>query len=796
MTFRILSIAWLLIPVLVQAQTESDPRLDPARAERGYVGAAICGECHQKELALWQGSHHDLAMQEASPETVLGDFDGAELLAHGIRSRFFRRDGRFMVHTDGPDGELRDYAVRYTFGWYPLQQYLIELPGGRVQSLGLAWDSRSEALGGQRWFHLYPDASMDHRHPLHWTARDQIWNYQCADCHSTDLQKRYDPARDVYDTRYAEINVACEACHGPGLNHVAWARAQTTTRAPAAAATVDTLAGDPVTDAAGRGLLVDLKDRDGGTWQLDPQTARPVRSVARTSQPELQVCAPCHSRRGRIWQDLVPGDPLHQGFRLSLLEPDLYFPDGQIKDEVFVYGSFIQSPMYRQGVVCGDCHEPHSLKLRAEGNAVCARCHPATRYDATEHHHHQPGSPGAACGACHMAQRAYMVVDERADHSMRVPRPDLTLKTGAPNACNGCHQDQDAAWAAAAVELWYPDSDRRGPHFGEALHAADTQSPDAAARLLALAGDPAQPPIARASALARLHDQPQELAGAGALMTVRRLLADPDALVRAQAVRLLQYMDLQARVELAWPPLSDPARTVRLEAARVLAPVLRQGIGAKVLEQMGAALEEAMAAERVNADRPEAHLNLGLLAAAAGEAAAAEEAYRTALGLDARFTPARANLADLYRALGRESEAEAELEAGLAADPQSADLHFALGLAQVRGRRLQTAIESLRRAAVLAPGNSRYAYVYAVALDGAGRTAEALPVLASARERDPANRDLLVALIQYHAKLGQHDAAARWFEALAAAAPEDPAIEQLRALVEQSGSVTAPADDG
>jgi tetratricopeptide (TPR) repeat protein len=393
-----------------------------------------------------------------------------------------------------------------------------------------------------------------------------------------------------------------------------------------------------------------------------------------------------------------------------------------------------------------------------------------------------------------MAQRTYMVVDERADHSMRVPRPDLTLKIGSSNACNGCHQDQDAAWAAAAVELWYPDSARRGPHYGEVLRAADTRSPGAAARLLALARDPAQPPIARASALARLHDGRHDLTGAGALMTVRRLLADSDALVRAQAVRLLDLSDLQTRVELAWPLLSDPARTVRLEAARVLAPVLRQGIGGKLLDQMTAALQEAVAAEMVNADRPEAHLNLGLLAAAAGEAPAAEEAYRTALGLDARFTPARANLADLYRALGRESEAEAELEAGLAADPQSADLHFALGLAQVRGRRLQPAVESLERAAELAPENSRYAYVYAVALDGAGRTEEALPVLASARGRDPANRDLLVTLIQYNAKLGKRDAAARWLEELAAAAPEDPAVEQLRALVDQSGQVTAPAD--
>ena len=786
-------------PLKAAPETGSDPRLAPERAERGYTGAEVCGECHPKELGLWKGSYHDLAMKEVTPESVLGDFGDAELVAHGVTSRFFRSDGAFYVHTDGPDGELRDYPIRYTFGWYPLQQYLIELPGGRLQSLGLAWDSRPREQGGQRWFHLYPNESMDHSNPLHWTAPDQTWNYQCADCHSTDLQKRYDPERNAYDTRYAEINVACEACHGPGGRHVEWARDYAASQSESEEGKAQEPLEGAAPNAAGRGLLVDLKDRDGGVWGVDPQTGKPRRSVPRalqgSAQAQTQTCAQCHSRRGRIWEELKPGEALHQGFRLALLEPNLYFPDGQIKDEVFDIGSFTQSRMYHQGVVCGDCHDPHSLKLHAEGDAVCARCHVAARYDAPEHHHHQPGSAGAACVACHMAQRYYMVVDERADHSLRVPRPDLTLKIGTPNACNGCHQDKDAAWAAAAVEGWYPDPAHRGPHFGEALHAADTQAPDAAARLLALAGDPEQPAIARASALGRLHDRAQDPSGPEALMTVRRLLADADAQVRAQAVRLLDLADLQSRVELAWPLLSDPARTVRLEAARVLAPVMRQGIGGKLQDQMTAALEESVAAEMVNADRPEAHLNLGLLAAAAGEPRVAEEAYRTALRLDTRFTPARANLADLYRELGRESEAEAELEAGLAADPESADLHFALGLARVRGQRLETAIQSLARAAELAPEHSRYAYVYGIALDGVGRTEEALPVLETAQGRDPANRDLLVALIQYNAKLGRRDAAARWLERLAAAAPGDPSVEQLRSLIDQSAPV-APSDGG
>lgn len=793
MHLRAICFALVLIPVAQAADvpverpaavsTAPDPHLDPERTQRGYVGVAVCAECHRAEFDHWKGSDHDLAMTQATPDTVLGNFDDAQFEAHGVKSRFFRRDGGYFVQTDGPDGELRDYPIRYTFGWSPLQQYLIEFPGGRLQALGLAWDTRAPEQGGQRWFHLYPDADpnapMDHRNPLHWTAADQTWNYQCADCHSTDLQKRYDAGQQVYDTRYAQINVACEACHGPGVRHVDWARAQPVGETAESAA---------ATDAAGRGLLVDLKDRDGGVWQINPETGKPQRSVVRAPQggPHVQTetCARCHSRRGRLQDELTPGEPLHQGFRLALLDPALYFPDGQIKDEVFVHGSFIQSRMYHQGVVCSDCHEPHSLKLHAEGNAVCARCHTAPRYDSPEHHHHEAGSAGAACVACHMPQRFYMVVDERADHSLRVPRPDLSLTLGTPNACNGCHEDKDAAWAATAVETWYPDPTYRGPHFGEALHSADTNAPDASARLLALAADPAQPAIARASALDRLHDR----ADPSALMTVQRLLADPQAQVRAQAVRFLDLTDIQSRVDLAWPLLSDPALTVRLEAARVLAPVMRQGIGGKLAEQMTTALEAYAVAEMVHADRPEAHLNLGLLAFDAGEPRAAEQAYRAALRLDGGFTPARVNLADLYRSLGREADAEAELRAGLATAPESADLHFALGLAQVRAQQLDAAIDNLARATALSPQDSHYAYVYGVALDGAGRTREALTVLEAGYEQNPANQDILIALIQYNAKLADEATARRWLDVLRAVVPGDPILPQIEEQI-RSGRI-------
>ena len=750
------------------SQGGEDPLLAPDRATRGYVGALVCAECHQGEYDRWRGSHHDLAMKEASPETVLGDFNDAEVTAQGVTSRFFIRNGVYYVHTDGPDGEMADFPIRYTFGWYPLQQYLIAFPGGRLQSLGLAWDSRPKDEGGQRWFHLYPDQTLGHGDPLHWTGLDQTWNYQCADCHSTDLRKGYDPERNLYETRYAEINVACEACHGPGAQHVEWARAAQAGKPP-------TGEGGLASEDPAKGLLVDLTDRDGGVWLIDPETGKPRRSVERTSHAQTETCAPCHSRRGRIWDEITPGEPLHQGFRLALLEPDLYFPDGQIRDEVYVLGSFLQSRMFHAGVVCTDCHDAHSLALRAEGNGVCARCHLSERYDTPSHHHHSAGQAGSACIDCHMPQRWYMVVDERADHSMRIPRPDLAAELGTPDACTACHQDKGADWAAEAVAGWYPDSPHRQAHFAEALKAADAREAGAANRLIALAADTEAPGIARASALARLRGQ----ATPESLMTVQRLLADPDALVRAEAVRFLELTDLRARVEHAWPLLDDPARTVRLEAARVLAPVMRQGIGGKLRERLTEALGEYAVSQTVNADRPEAHLNLALVAAAAGEPRVAEQAYRSALALDPRFTPARVNLADLYRAEGRESEAVSELGDGILLTPESADLHHALGLAQVRAGRLDEAVTELGRAVERAPENGRYAYVYAVALDGVGRTEDALPVLEATLSRESGNAEVLTALVQYNLKLGRAEDASRWVDRLAAQAAADPQVAPL-----------------
>jgi predicted CXXCH cytochrome family protein len=677
----------------------ADPAPDAALA---YVGSQSCAECHAAEYKLWQTSQHAVAIQVADARTVIGDFSGARLRQYGVGSEFFRRADKYLVRTDGPDGKTGEFEVRHTFGVYPLQQYLVELPGGRVQALPLAWDARPKEKGGQRWFHLYPDEEIAHGDELHWTRRQQNWNFMCADCHSTNVQKQYDAANDSYATRWSEISVGCEACHGPGGRHVALARV-----VPANGA------------MSSSGLTVDLDERHGVAWTLDPASGNATRGAPRTRAKELDVCAQCHSRRGQYSNDYRPGEPFLDHYLPSLLSAGLYHPDGQQRDEVFNWGSFLSSRMYDQGVTCGDCHDPHGGKLRASGNAVCAQCHSAAKFDQPDHHFHETGTAGAACVSCHMKTETYMVVDPRHDHSFRIPRPDLSVTLGVPNACNQCHTDRSASWAVGAVRKRYPDPKPGFQGFAEAFAAADRGDPVASIALTQVAANQAESAIARASAIDRLGDIP----GENSLLAAEAALEDESALVRRAAASVFDTVAPQERRALL-PLLADPARIVRMQVARSLTALAASGaLDDMQLAAYRSAADEYVAAERFNADRPEHRTNLGGFYAESGITAAAEAEYRSALKLDPEFAPAWVNLADLLRMLNRESEAEATLRAGLERVPRDATLHHALGLALVRQGRGEEALRELKLATQLAPGNERFAYVYNVArneLGGAG----------------------------------------------------------------------------
>jgi tetratricopeptide (TPR) repeat protein len=619
--------------LLLSACSETSPPATPAVATTAatFVGSAVCGSCHEAQSSDWQGSHHQLAMQVADDNTVLGDFDNSSFDYFDTQTHFLRDNGNFVVRTENADGDIEDFVIAFVFGVEPLQQYLVEFPSGRMQSLPFAWDTREQSAGGQRWYHLYPDEYIGPGDELHWTGRYQNWNYMCAECHSTNVAVNYDVTQDRFDTTWFEINVGCEACHGPASKHVE--NAQT---------------GMPGDDS---GLLVSLDDHGRAVWQMNPDTGIAQRSQLAMRPPQQpESCGRCHARRGVVTAEYEYGKPLMDTHRPALLNDPLYYSDGQIRDEVYVYGSFLQSRMYQAGVTCSDCHNPHSLKLVTgnEPSDVCAQCHLPTVFASTEHHQHAQDQ--VACVDCHMPSRVYMGVDARRDHSMRIPRPELSLDGATPNACEHCHADQDAAWLVAKAGEWW----------GAAEESNDAMMPG----------------IVRATLLTTL---PMPLSPES-VAAIESGANNADPLVRMAALQSAQALPPQQQLNLAAPLLDDAVRSVRLEAVRLLAP-FRQYLPATADAAFVAAAEEFRAAQFAIASVPEAFAALSQFEADLGNIDKALEHSRQALRMNPDFAMMRHSLGLLLVRSGRADEALPELREAVRLEPGVSRFIYVLAVA-------------------------------------------------------------------------------------------------------------------
>ncbi len=704
----------------------SAPRAaEPLR--RGFVGSATCATCHTAEAAAWQQSDHARAMASATKANVLGDFSGITV-TDGRHTAIFRREGdHHIIRTDGKDGVAADFIIIETFGVDPLQQYLVLFPDGRRQALPWAWDSRPREQGGQRWYHLMPNEALPAQDPLHWTGRAQNWNFMCASCHSTGLQRGYDAAQDRYETTWSEISVGCESCHGPGAAHVAWAQGGARQQDPH------------------RGLSVWLRDRSGGAWRFAEDDARGIAHWVgpprHSTAAQLESCAPCHARARPLVADPLPGSRFLDTHAPLLLERGEYHADGQIQGEVFEWGSFTQSRMFRAGVVCADCHDPHRGTLRAEGNAVCAQCHLPARFDTAEHHRHAVGTPGAQCVSCHMPAVTYMGVDRRRDHAFSIPRPDVAAQIAAPDTCTSCHKDRPQSWAAQHISAWFGPRRRDDPHPALAIAAGREGRPGADAMLAALATNQAHPAILRATAISLLPMPPSQATAQAIGVT----LLDSEPLVRAAALRKLEGLHPRNRLHAA-RFLTDETRLVRIEAARALAPVPLEALPETARPAFTRAWDELLASERVAAETPEAHVNIAALLAARGDVAGAEAAYRDAFAREATNLHALVNFADFEARRGHHQEAEAALRRAVAAHPQEAEAHYALALAIARQGRPAEALAPLAEATRLRPEEPRYAYTQAIAFNQLRRTDEAVALLRLNISRHPRHRDSLMAL--------------------------------------------------
>jgi tetratricopeptide (TPR) repeat protein len=386
-----------------------------------------------------------------------------------------------------------------------------------------------------------------------------------------------------------------------------------------------------------------------------------------------------------------------------------------------------------------------------------------------------------------MPTHTYMIVDQRRDHSLRVPRPDISAKLGTPNACNDCHTDKTAAWAASAIESWFGPKRIGFQEYAGAFKAAATDQLNAADLLAGVASDEQTPAFARAGALSELASH----LSASNLGLAKSALSDPDPMVRLGGLDMLAGAAPMEIWPIAAPLLSDPSAGVRIRVASLLASVPTASQPTADLDRFSKAAAELVAAQRQNADRPESRTALANFFARQGSPAEAEAEYRAALRLNPQFTPAAANLADLFRTMGRNTEGEQVLRDALLFSPRDAALHYSLGLALIRLVRKEEALTELRQATELAPDHARYAYVYAIGLRSLGRSEEALKVLTINVARHPADRDTLSALVDLTAQSRDFRAALGYAEELSRVVPGDARLSglvtELKRRVEMSG---------
>ena len=726
-----------------------------------YVGRESCKECHELQHQLFQGSDHDQAMQPATDEFMLGDFDDSDFTHHGVTSRFYKKDGKYFVYTQGPEGIMEEYEIKYTFGVRPLQQYLIEFPGGRYQCLPICWDTRPADEGGQKWFHIYGEEHIPPDDVLFWTKVNQNWNYMCAECHSTNLRKNYQHETRTYNTTWSEVDVSCEACHGPCSDHIAWAE-------------IVEQGGDPES-YPDMGLTVLLKDRDNATWIFDPDSATARRSVPRESDLVIQMCSRCHSRRSVLTEDYFHGGSLLNTHWPSLLEEGLYFTDGQILEEVYVYASFLQSKMYEAGVTCQDCHEPHSGNVYVQGNALCYRCHLASEYGTREHHFHDPEQEGASCFECHMHERTYMQIDPRRDHSIRIPRPDLSEELETPNACSQCHTDKSIAWSTQYLKEWYGEDLLNTYHYGETFHAARINKPGAEDELIKLAGNKENALMVRATAVMLMSNYPGEKRD----RLLNQTIKDEDGLIRFATVNALVNSAESENLSILLQGLKDSIKLVRIMSAFNLAGIPDDQIPPTYKTDFENSMDEYKKSLQINADHPNTHINFGNIYLQEGDLAKAEVAYREAIELGPELFTPYINLADLYRRQSRDIEGEKILKEALDNHPEMAPIHYSLGLLKVREGDYENAIEYLEKAATLEYSDPHYTYVYAVALNSMKRPEEAIEVLESTLEEHPYNKEILYILTTLNYEQGNITKAREYVNKLNEYYPDDRDVQQL-----------------
>ncbi|MFD2726197.1 tetratricopeptide repeat protein [Hyunsoonleella rubra] len=691
----------------VEASTGPDniyvsPEIIP---DNHFLGDKACKSCHQDQFKDWKGSHHDKAMQIATDSTILGDFNDASFSSQGVTSKFYKKDGEFFVNTEGRDGKYHDYKIEYTFGVAPLQQYIVKFPDGHYQCLRTAWDTEKG-----KWFDLYPDFKVVHSEWLHWSRGGLNWNNMCADCHSTNVRKNYNMESHGYDTKYALINVSCEACHGPGKTHVQKANAE------------------------------------GSKYKFDGD----LKMTLNTPPKELvDQCARCHVRREQISEHFNFEGTFLDHYYPQLIANNLYHPDGQILDEVYVYGSFLQSKMYQNNVTCTNCHNPHSLKLRFEGNQLCAQCHDTKTYGAPAHHFHEANSEGSQCINCHMTGKIYMGNDYRRDHSFRIPRPDLSLKYGTPNACVQCHTDKDDKWAWENYKKTYGVPKHK--HFSDLLALALTGDPHGLEKLMELSKDTIYPEIARASAVRAMSSYVTQ----ESIDELLRFLDNESPLVRGATIDAFNDLNTTDYANSFLPLLRDEKRSVRTKAFLAIASLNELQIPEEYKDAYKKVQKEFNDHLRVTADFSGGRAKKANYYLKKGDVTNAIKWLEKALEIDNMNNMIRTNLANLYYRNNEVVKAEVAFKTIIQQEPDFGQTYYSYALLLAELNRTEEALKQMELAIGYMPENVRFYYNLSLLYDKTNDLKKAENTAVKGLKIAPNNESLLYVLAYIYQKDGE-----------------------------------------
>jgi predicted CXXCH cytochrome family protein len=739
--------------------------------QKRYSGSTSCSQCHRKIYDDWAASHHGLAEVPFDPKTHGAAFEPQRDIRHGDRKSIARvHAGKHELVTEGPGEKVQSFRPARIIGIEPLWQPVVAAAGGRYQVTALSFDPKKN-----EWFDVYGEENRRPHEWGHWSNRGMTWNSMCATCHTTDYRKRYDVSTDTYDSKYVELGVGCESCHGPYADHIAEMK------------------------AAGKSGEVDASGNVTISWPpkafldaLEADKQAPGEQPRGRLDAVMDTCGACHARRSELTGRVVPGARFVDHFRPVLPDDtEVYYADGQVHEEDYEYTSFLSSRMYRMGVRCVHCHEPHTAKVRAPGNKLCLGCH-EKKVDPVAHSHHAADSAGAQCTGCHMPLTTFMQRHPRRDHGFTIPDPTLTRDHGIPNACSRCHSDKTTDWAIEWTQTWYGERMNRHTQKRARIIAGardgNPDSVDGLVDLLAEGRHEDQSPMWRSVAAGLLA--PWAPARADVRQALFDALSSPDHLLRGVSARVAEILigpqgdpRFAARaLEKLTALLEDPVRLVRVEAAWTLRRQLDMSTKA------GKELDHYLT---INSDQPTGALQRGVfhfdrIQLAPGNLDLAIHWMEKAVGWDPYSAALHDHAAIVYDRARLTDQAIASLEKACDLAPDQPHFAMRLGLALAAADRLEDAEKAIETACTIDDSFGRAWYNLALLRNDMGKSDEALATLDRAIDVEPRNGHYLYTRATVLHGLERYPAALEAVLRAEALGPPSPTLIELRGLLHQA----------